>query len=147
ATPEVSAQRSPEEGYVEQVRFANSRILQLLDSLLDGPRETWPIIVLMADEGPFPQRYAEDEFAFDWPEASEEELFQKFGILTAVLLPDSTPEEAGLYPDITAVNVMRAMLNAEFGTDLELLPDRNWIFTDQRHLYDFVDVTERVPRE
>ncbi|HET6381566.1 MAG TPA: hypothetical protein VFH63_11130 [candidate division Zixibacteria bacterium] len=146
-TPEEAEGRTDEQGYAEQVRFVNNRLRALLDILLDRPREEWPIIILMADEGPFPRRYAEDEEGFDWRRATPDELFQKFGILTAVLLPDAGPKEAGLYPEITPVNVIRAVLRAEFGAELPPLPDRNWIFTDQRHLYDFVDATERVPRQ
>ncbi|MGH2455999.1 MAG: hypothetical protein ACRDHD_07060 [Candidatus Limnocylindria bacterium] len=146
ATPEQARARTPHQNYVQQLEFANARILRLLDILLDGPRETWPIIVIQADEGPFPERYERNEFAFRWLEATPAELLQKFSILNAILLPDATPEAAGLHPRITSVNTFRVVLNAEFGADLPLLPDRNWVFPHQRDLYDLTDVTDRVPR-
>ena len=44
-------------------------------------------MVLAADEGPFPPRYAADEVAFKWLEATPEELLRKFSIFTAVSVP------------------------------------------------------------
>jgi hypothetical protein len=132
--------------YVDQMRFANAQVLSWLDSLLDVPPDERPIVVIQADEGPFPQRYARNEGAFDWTTATAEELEQKFGILSAFYLPGKTPEEAGLYDSITPVNQWRAIFHAYFGLDLPLLPDRNWIFTNQLHIFDEIDVTEKVAR-
>jgi hypothetical protein len=132
--------------YVDQMRFANAKVLEWLDSLLDVPADERPIVVIQADEGPFPPRYARNEGAFDWTTATPEELEHKFGILSAFYLPDRTPEEAGLYDSITPVNQWRAIFHSYFGLDLPLLPDRNWIFTNQLHIYDELDVTEKVAR-
>lgn len=146
-TPEQSAARTADERYLEHIRFANARILSLLDRLQSGPRESWPIVVLASDEGPFPERYAADQASFAWEEATDEELLEKFSILTAVLMPGTTPAElegSGFSDTITPVNLFRVIFNAAFGADLPLLEDRNRVFTDQRHIYDLVDVTHRV---
>ncbi|MDQ3691685.1 MAG: hypothetical protein M3406_16970 [Chloroflexota bacterium] len=143
-TPEQAAATSSQERYVNQIRFANDRILDLLDLLLDGPAEEWPIIVVQSDEGPFPTRYERDELAFEWLEATDEELLQKFSILNAILLPGVDPAEAGLYPTITPVNNFRLIFNAAFGADLPLLPDRNLVFPNQGSIYEQVDITDRV---
>lgn len=132
--------------YVDQLKFANGQVLKWLDSILAVPPDERPIVIVQADEGPFPPRYARNEGAFDWTTATPEELEHKFGILSAFYLPDKTPEEAGLYDSITPVNQWRAIFHAYFGLDLPLLPDRNWIFTNQLHIYDELDVTERVAR-
>jgi hypothetical protein len=132
--------------YVDQMQFANAKVLEWLDSLLDVPPDERPIVVIQADEGPFPSRYARNEGAFDWTTATPEELEHKFGILSAFYLPDRTAEEAGLYASITPVNQWRAIFHSYFGLDLPLLPDRNWIFTNQLHIYDELDVTEKVAR-
>lgn len=132
--------------YVDQLRFANGQMLRWLDSLLSVPADQQPIVIIQADEGPFPTRYARNEGAFDWTTATPEELEQKFGILSAFHLPGKTPQEAGLYDSITPVNQWRAIFGAYFGLDLPLLPDRNWIFTNQLHIYDELDVTEKVRR-
>lgn len=143
---EDEAGRPREVNYVDQLQFANAQVLAWLDSLLAVPPDERPIVIIQADEGPFPIRYARNERAFDWTTATPAELEAKFGILSAFYLPGKTPEEAGLYDSITPVNQFRAIFHAYFGLDLPLLPDRNWIFIDQRHLYTEVDVTEKVAR-
>jgi hypothetical protein len=143
---EEEKERPREVNYVDQLRFANAQVLKWLDSLLDVPADERPIVVIQADEGPFPIRYARNEGAFDWTTATSEELEEKFGILSAFYLPGMTGEQAGLYDSITPVNQWRAIFHAYFGLDLPLLADRNWIFTNQLHIYDEIDVTEKVAR-
>jgi hypothetical protein len=145
-TGEDARSRPEKVNYVDQMRFANAKVLEWLDTLLSVPAEERPIVIIQADEGPFPPRYARDELAFDWTTATPEELEHKFGILSAFYLPGKTPQEAGLYDSITPVNQFRAIFHAYFGLDLPLLPDRNWIFTNQLHIYDQLDVTEKVAR-
>jgi hypothetical protein len=138
--------RPREVNYVDQLRFTNGQVLDWLDSLLSVPSSERPIVIIQADEGPFPIRYARGEGAFDWTTATPEELEEKFGILSAFYLPDRTPQEVGLYDSITPVNQFRAIFGEYFGLDLPLLPDRNWIFTNQVHIYTEIDVTEKVLR-
>ena len=107
-TPEQRASRTEDEQYVEQLQFANARILRLLDRLQAGPPESWPIVVLAADEGPFPPRYAADEAGFAWLEATPEELLRKFSILTAVSVPGVDAADlaaAGFSDTMTPVNL------------------------------------------
>jgi hypothetical protein len=139
-------ERTNKVNYVDQLQFTNAQVLDWLDSLLSVPAAERPIVVIQADEGPFPPRYAQDEGAFDWTTATPAELERKFGILSAFYLPGKTPQEARLYDSITPVNQWRAIFGAYFGLDLPLLPDRNWTFTNQLHIYDEIDVTEKVAR-
>jgi hypothetical protein len=132
--------------YVDQMQFANSQVLTWLDSLLDVPPDQRPIVIIQSDEGPFPPRYAANEVGFDWTAATPEELEEKFGIMSAFYVPGKTPEEAGLYASITPVNEWRAIFHAYFGLDLPPLPDRNWIFTNQAHIYTELDATDKVRR-
>ena len=53
------------------------------------------------------------------------------------LLPD---QAFGLYDPAN----VHQMLRAEFGADIELLPDRNYIHRDEDHIYDFTDVTSQL---
>jgi hypothetical protein len=145
-TEEEEKDRPREVNYVDQMRYANAQVLKWLDSLLDVPPAERPIVVVQADEGPFPIRYARNEAAFDWTTATPDELEEKFGILSAFYLPGKTAEEAGLYDSITPVNQWRAIFHAYFGLDLPLLPDRNWTFTNQLHIYDQIDITDKVRR-
>jgi hypothetical protein len=143
---EEEKERAREVNYADQTRFANAQVLAWLDSILAVPEDERPIVIIQADEGPFPIRYARNEGAFDWTEATPAELEMKFGILSAFYLPGKTPQEVGLYDSITPVNQFRAIFGAYLGLDLPLLPDRNFIFVDQRHIYTEVDVTDEVPR-
>ena len=134
-------------GYLRQLEYTNGRILQLVDRLLDRPPKDRPIILIQADEGPFPARYDADEWRFDWRTATTEELEEKFGILSAYHLPGVDSEEAGLYPEITPVNSFRVVLDTYFGADLGLLPDRVFAHRSQQEFYDFFEVTDRLDRE
>jgi len=119
-------------------------MLEWVDEVLDVPQDERPIIFLLADEGPWPDGYRYDERGFDWSEASSQALRQKFGILNAIYLPDQDPEAASFYSTITPVNQFRVLFNAEFGLDLPLLPDRNYIWPDQSDIYNYIDVTDKV---
>lgn len=143
---EEEAARSRQVNYVDQLQFTNAQVLAWLDALLAVPPDRQPIVIIQADEGPFPPRYAAYEIGFDWTTATPAELEEKFGILSAFYVPGKTPAQAGLYDSITPVNQFRAIFGAEFGLDLPLLPDRNWTFIDQAHIYTQVDVTEKVRR-
>ena len=131
-------------GYLRQMEYTNERILGLVDRLLDRPPDERPIILLQADEGPFPARYDADEWRFDWRTATTEEFEEKFGILSAYHLPGVDPVEAGLYPDITPVNSFRVVFDAYFGADLGLLPDLVFAHVSQQDFYEFFEVTDRV---
>ena len=75
------------------MRYLDTRIEAVVDRLLDVPEEERPIIVLMADEGPYPKRYEGNpqiqgpDPDFDWSSITDEELRIKYGILHAMLLP------------------------------------------------------------
>ena len=69
------------------------------------------------------------------------ELQEKLRILNAYYLPgvgEPVPS------DISPVNSLRLVLREYFGADLALLADRSYVFIDEEHLYDFVEVTDRV---
>ncbi|MDH4334739.1 MAG: hypothetical protein OEW24_05700 [Chloroflexota bacterium] len=139
-----AANRSWAQNYVDQVGYANVETLAFVDSLLSLPVDQQPILVIQADEGPWPQRYRQNERQFDWTNATEAELREKFGILSAFYLPGLDAENVGLYPSITPVNQFRVLFNEYFGLDLPILPDRNYIFPNQGNLYEFIDVTDRL---
>ena len=43
------------------------------------------------------------------------------------------------------MNTFRGILSAYFGADLPPLPDRSFDWPDNDHLYDFHDITDRLP--
>lgn len=133
------------ESYRRQLTYANSRMLAFVDRVLANDPES--IIILQADEGPFPARYDEEEWRFKWRTATDAELEEKFGILFAMRVPDADLEAEGFHDAITPVNTFRMLFNARFGTDLPLLPDRTWAHEDLYRFYDFIEVTDRLDRE
>ncbi|WP_159715994.1 sulfatase-like hydrolase/transferase [Geminicoccus flavidas] len=126
-------------GYVEQVRYASKVIRDLVTALQqrEGPP---PIIIIQADEGPFPE--TDVGFNRSWREATFDELQIKMGILNAYYFPDG--DYGLLYPTITPVNSFRMLFGKYFGSNLERLPDRIYAFPDIFGLYDFFDVTAVV---
>lgn len=145
----VVAGRSRQENYIAQVEFTNRLILDLVRSLKrNAPVE--PIIIIQADEGPWPAPYAGNEIdglgkdvsPVNWTKATDAELREKMGILHALYLPGSGSSLT--YRDMTPVNTFRLVFNQYFGTALPLLPDRNYAYRDNDRLYSFMDVTERL---
>jgi hypothetical protein len=62
-------------------------------------------------------------------------------ILDAIYAPgctDSLPQR------MTPVNTFRILFNCLFDTGLEMLPDRSYTYRDLTHLYDFIEVTDRL---
>ena len=126
--------------YLDTIICSNSKVMALIEELL-ASSEVPPIIIIQADEGPFPGGQAGwIETHRGWEEASEEELQQKARILNAYYLPNT--DEAVLYPSITPVNSFRLIFNMYFDTDLELLPDLTYAFNGS--CYNFMDVTSKV---
>lgn len=126
------------DGYVGQLQYANTMIRDMVTNLLatDGPP---PIIILQADEGPFPERYRTT--AASWDVATDRELQMKMGILNAIYFPDG--DYRGFSQDMTSVNTFRLVFDKLFGTKLGLLPNHIYANSDVFHLYDFYDITER----
>jgi hypothetical protein len=140
-TPEELEARGEEESYIRQLEFTNAQILSIVDRIVAETPDA--VIVLQADEGPWPRRLVEEGDDFPWSEFTRAELEEKYGILNAYRLPGVDPEEASLYPAITPVNSFRVVFNAYLGTDLELLPDRMYAYPDNHHFYDLFDITDR----
>ena len=136
-TPEQAIERGDERGYASQIAYAN-KIIREVVTTLQAPGRAPPIILIQADEGPFPER----DDRVPWQNAPSEELRIKTGILNAFYFPDQDYRQ--LSPGISPVNTYRAVFNAAFGTGLPQLPDRTIAFPNGARLYDFHDVTERV---
>jgi hypothetical protein len=129
--------------YVNQVKYINAQVLQLLDVFLARPEP--PVILIQADEGPFPTRFQRSVRTFDWTQATQAELREKMEILNTYYLPGV--KNPPLDPSISPVNSFRVVFNAYFGTDLPLLPDQHFVFRNETHLYDFTNVTAQVARD
>jgi len=131
------AASEPESGlYAGQLAYADGRIKETVEHLLDVPPEDQPVIIVQGDEGPFVRT------DIDWSDREAEYLQVRFGILNAMYLPDADP--GTVHSSITSVNTFRLVLSHYFGADLALLPDRSFTWPDNDHTYDFQDVTEII---
>ena len=142
---EVDATRSQSEGYADQLVYVNQRIDELIDRLLARPAAEQPIIIIQADEGPYPTAYARNTITYDWSTASSEELEIKYGILDAMYLPGAGAPV--LPPNMSSVNTFRLVLGAYFGADLPLLPDRSFTSASKLRPYDLTDITDRLAED
>jgi hypothetical protein len=140
---ELDAGRGQADAYQEQLTYLQTRIEGLLARLLARPEPERPIIVLQADEGPYPRDYARNTVTYDWATASTDELEIKFGILNAMYLPgEGAPEVPST---LSAVNTFRLIFGAYFDADLPLLPDRSYTSAGKFRPYDLTDITDRLP--
>ena len=140
--PEVSNVHSEADNFREQAVFISDRIRSVVGDILGayGP-EDQPVIVIQGDEGPYPART--QPHSFDWTQATDEEINEKLRILNAIYAPGC---ESEFHAAMTPVNTFRIVLNHYFDTRLSLLPERSYTYRDLQHLYDFIDVTERIDR-
>lgn len=141
--------RTRAKNYIGQVKYTNREVLKLVDRLqaVRGPK---PVIVLQADEGPWPEKYAGDELGYlgrdvtsvKWLQASPAELREKMGILNAQYLPGI--KQPQIADDTTPVNTFRRLLRHYFDLPLDDLPDRNYVYESEKRLYHFHDVTDKL---
>jgi hypothetical protein len=141
--------RTRAQNYVGQLKYANEQIIAAVDRILGlpGPK---PIIILQADEGPWPEIYAGNEVAalgrdaglVDWFDATPAELQEKMAILNAIYMPKV--EASQFSPGMSPVNTFRLMLKSYFGMPIEPLPDRFLVFESSDNLYHFRDVTKTL---
>jgi hypothetical protein len=130
------------ESYRRQLTYTNERLLAIIDRIVAETPDA--VILLAADEGPFPPRYHAREQTFDWRTATQAEVEEKFGILLAMRVPGADLEAAGFHDALTPVNAFRVIFNARFGGDLPLLPDRIWTHVAATRFYDFFEITDRL---
>ena len=111
--------------YKEQVTFANKKIKELIDTILEKSKDNPPIIILQADEGPYPARYSEDLRNFDFNKASAEDVKEKMAILNAYYFPDRADHKVSDF--ITPVNTFRYIFSYYFGINLPQLPNISYL--------------------
>lgn len=131
--------------FATQLKYTNTRMKEVLEPLLALPEDERPIIIIQADEGPYPLPYALDTIDYDWSTATPDELETKYGILNAMYLP-GLPSGATLpYPTISSVNTFRLLFDDYFDANLPLLPDRSFTSRGKFLPYDLTDITDRLP--
>lgn len=100
-------QESYELGYTNQLKYVNSQIIPILDTIIKQSK-TPPVIILMGDHG------------FWGMEAKHLPNLMSF------YLPGVDYSKT-VYPDITPVNAFRTVFNQYLGANYPLLPDRSYL--------------------
>lgn len=126
--------------YINHLVCINKKLEQAVNGILANSKKP-PVIIIQSDEGaPF---LAEELEPHDgWGKASDEFLKEKFFVFSAYYLPGASEDK--LYSTITPVNSFRLVFNEYLGTNFPMLPDKSYIMPDLKHLYDFVDITEKI---
>jgi hypothetical protein len=117
--------------YPAQVQFVNQKMEKVIDSILTNSSQP-PVIIIQGDHGPGSR--------LDWDSPGRSCLWERTPILNAYHLPGEGADL--LYPSISPVNTFRVVLNAYFGTDLPLLPDKTY-FTSHRLERQVIDITDQ----
>jgi hypothetical protein len=101
-------QTADDPGYPDQVLYVNSRMLPIIDRIVQRS-DVPPVVILQGDHG-------SPEFRSD---------ARRMKILNAYLVPQGVADR--LYPSVTPVNSFRLILDEIFGTDMGTLPDRSYL--------------------
>jgi hypothetical protein len=121
-----------QQGYIGQLEYVNTRILQIVDHLVKIST-TPPIIILQGDHGS--REY------LDQDSLAKSDVREAFRNLNAFLVPPQVRKN--LYASITPVNSFRMILDGLFGANYARMPDVSYYSTwDQP--FDDVDVTKQV---
>lgn len=141
--------------YTDQVQFINSQIKSTL-SLINQNSHGQAVVVLQADEGPYPIEFNSADF--DQGDIDQElnnntmlkwslpDLQMKYGILAAYHIPAATSDELANSAD--AVNVFRLILNKYFDGNLPILPRCYYAYPrgrDKPFVYN--DITKQLTGE
>lgn len=124
--------------YIDQVRFINNKIKNLIKILLSKSANP-PIIIIQADHG-------SAATGGEWVSANIPLVRERMNILNAFYLPEIEDnedyrEEFFASGPITPVNIFRIIFNQYFDTEFELLPNKHY-FSSYEEPFKLQDVTE-----
>jgi hypothetical protein len=138
------------EMYLSNLSCANKLTEEAVEAILENSAQP-PVIIIQGDEGHYTFKYPYVK-GQDYRQIDPKTLQERARILNTYYLPEIDADKV-LYPSISPVNSFRVVLNAYFGTDLEILPDRSFIFQNDKNnpwYYDldgpveFIEVTDKV---
>lgn len=112
------------EGYIKQVQFLNTQILNMVEEIKKQSEK--PVIIIQADHGPGAN--------LDWDDMDDTNIKERMSILNAFYFYDENYER--LHESITPVNTFRIIFNKYFKADMELLDDKSF-FSTWEHPYRF----------
>ena len=117
--------------YIDQVKFANKQIQQIIEKILKVDNDA--VIIIQGDHG--------SQLTMDWDNPNIEMIDERMSILNAYHLPRGG--EQFLYDSITPVNTYRVIFNAFFNGTYSYVEDKQYFSTYDRPFI-FKDVTEML---
>ncbi|MFN8521449.1 MAG: hypothetical protein U0667_19170, partial [Chloroflexota bacterium] len=133
------------EAHRQQLAYTNGHIRDLVSRLLDVPAAEQPIVIVAADEGPYPDAYAFDPDRFDWATATDDDLVRKYGVLMAMYLPgEAAADVPEPYSDMSVINTFPIVFDRYFDQQIPLFDDRSYTSQSWSRPYDLTDITERL---
>ena len=119
-------------GYVEAVRFLNTRIEAVVRRIVSGARRP-TLFYIQGDHGPASR--------LEWENAERSDMRERHAIMLAMRFPDEA--QPPLDHGTTPINAFRVLMNRALGTTLRPVEDRSYFATWERP-FQFIDVTDRV---
>ncbi|CCA89887.1 sulfatase-like hydrolase/transferase [Novosphingobium sp. PP1Y] len=118
------------ESYVDQVKYSNDQLIKLIDSILSGVRPA--TIILQADEGPYPAKYAADETEFPLRQLPSENYLtdtpdvrkEKTSIILAIRHSDGVVTPSLKSP----LNIYPEVLHHSFSSEVTRSDDNIYMF-------------------
>ena len=123
-------------GYIEQLQYITFRLENTIDAILEKSK-TPPIIIVISDHG--------SRLYSDFSSSNKTCVSEAFSNFMALYLPGIDPTTVPL--DISSVNVFRLVFNNYYGTDLNILENHYYFFSDEGIPYRFKDVGQSIDLE
>ena len=119
--------------HVNQVKFVNKNLIELIPKLLDS--ENKPIIILQGDTG--------SGYEIDWKSPSDVTVIERMSNLNAVYFPNN---DYSKIHDLTPVNTFRIIFNEYFDEENVLYENRSyWSNSDKPYQYkDVSDILKDI---
>lgn len=115
------------EGYTNQISYLNSRVIDIVDTILNQTNAP-PIIIIQGDHG--------SDMTINWENPTPEQVNERMSILNAYLFPAADP--AIFSPNLSPVNSFRLLFNTYFGGEYEMLPNHRY-YTTYTHPYQYLE--------
>lgn len=120
----IPADNDSEQGYIDQVKYLNSRLIPLLQNIIYESQNP-PIIILQADHGGHGTQFNQDH---------------RMNILNAYYLPGDGAQQ--LYASISPVNSFRMVFDTYFGSEYGSLTDVSY-YSSVDNFFDFEIIPNR----
>lgn len=137
------------QAFLSEVQCANKFMDELATSILAN-HDRPVVIIFQSDEGPFlPAKYFNGDNLLSTLPDDHDSYHIHASILNSIYMSDKEDftqpvnyQELGWQPNSSPVNTFRTIFNYYFQTDLELFPNRTFIYTNVEKPYDWKEITD-----